>query len=107
MSLRRHFVAVAVFVPVILLALTHTTTSRSPDELSDFYKTKCSECHGDKAELKFDEKLPETDMVKAILEGKLVDEPPDMPAFEARGVTEEKAKALVELMKKLKKTAKK
>jgi len=107
MSFHLSFVTFAVLVAVILTAVTSKSTSYSHDELSDFYQSKCRECHGDKAELKFDEKLPEADMVKVILKGKLVDDPPDMPAFEERGVTEEKAKALAGFMKKLKTTARK
>jgi mono/diheme cytochrome c family protein len=107
MSLGLHLVTAALLaVSLIVLARSPTRTGPGsrPDELSEFYKTKCSECHGDKAELKFDENLTEADMINVILKGKLVDNPPDMPAFEEKGVTKQQAKALADLMKKLKKS---
>ena len=93
-----------------LLALFTIVAAREPltfrsDGAADLYKTECASCHGDKAELKFDRNLPETELVRVILKGKEVDEPPDMPAFAEKGVTTEQAKALVAYMKQLKNVA--
>lgn len=67
------------------------------------YKGKCQVCHGANAEKKFDAALPDTDHVQAILKGKKGEKPPFMPAYEDKGINEEQAKALVALMKSLKK----
>jgi len=63
------------------------------------YKAKCFACHGAKAEKKFDAALSDSDMVQAILKGKKPEKPPNMPAFEERGITADQAKALVSYMK--------
>jgi len=41
-------------------------------------------------------------MVQAILKGKKGEKPPNMPAFEEKGITADQAKELVALMKQLK-----
>jgi len=66
------------------------------------YKGKCVACHGPKAEKKFDTTLSDADLVQAVLKGKKVEKPPNMPAYEEKGITEEQAKALVAHMKSLK-----
>jgi hypothetical protein len=96
MTERRH-IRNACFVLVMGCAVTAVALSepnyKKYDETSVYYEKKCVECHGEKAELKFDAKLSQPEMVKVILKGKLVEDPPDMPAFEEKGVTEERAKA--------------
>jgi mono/diheme cytochrome c family protein len=67
------------------------------------YKAKCVACHGATAEKKFDAALSDDDMLQAVLKGKKPEKPPNMPAFEERGITTEQAKALVTYMKTLKK----
>ena len=67
------------------------------------YKAKCVACHGASAEKKFDATLPEADLVQAVLKGKKPEKPPNMPAYEEKGINEEQAKALVAYMKSLKK----
>ena len=66
------------------------------------YKAKCVACHGAKAEKKFDATLSDDDMVQAVLKGKKPEKPPNMPAFEERGITADQAKALVAYMKSIK-----
>jgi len=78
--------------------------TKAPAEPADTYKTKCVACHGKKAEKKFDTTLSDDQMVEAILKGKKVEKPPHMPAYGAKGVTAEQAKALVDYMKQLKAT---
>jgi mono/diheme cytochrome c family protein len=67
------------------------------------FKAKCVACHGAAAEKKFDATLPEADLVQAVLKGKKPEKPPNMPAYEEKGINEEQAKALVAYMKSLKK----
>jgi mono/diheme cytochrome c family protein len=66
------------------------------------YKAKCVACHGAKAEKKFDAALSDDDMVQAVLKGKKPEKPPNMPAFEERGITADQAKAMVAYMKSIK-----
>jgi len=45
--------------------------------------------------------MPQEQQVEAILKGKQAAKPPNMPAFEAKGVTADDAKALADYMKGL------
>ena len=67
------------------------------------YKAKCVACHGAAAEKKFDSTLADADLVQIVLKGKKAEKPPNMPAYEEKGITEDQAKAMVALMKSLKK----
>jgi len=78
--------------------------TKAPAEPADTYKTKCVACHGKKAEKKFDTSISDDQMVEAVLKGKKAEKPPNMPAYGAKGVTAEQAKALVDYMKQLKAT---
>ena len=66
------------------------------------YKGKCVSCHGPKAEKKFDAAKSDDEHVQIILKGKKAEKPPNMPAYETKGITEEQAKALLAFMKSLK-----
>jgi mono/diheme cytochrome c family protein len=62
---------------------------------------KCATCHGAKAEKKFDSTKSDDEHVQIILKGKKPEKPPNMPAYEAKGVTEDQARALLTYMKSL------
>lgn len=66
------------------------------------FKTKCVACHGAKAEKKFDATLSDVDLSQIVLKGKKPEKPPNMPAFEERGITSDQATALVTYMKSIK-----
>jgi len=66
------------------------------------YKAKCFACHGAKAEKKFDAALADGVLMQSVLKGKKPEKPPNMPAFEERGITPDQAKALVGYMKSIK-----
>lgn len=87
-----------------MLVVVAARTKVAPAEPADTYKTKCVACHGKKAEKKFDTSISDDQMVEAILKGKKGEKPPNMPAYGAKGVTAEQAKALVDYMKQLKAT---
>jgi hypothetical protein len=53
------------------------------------------------AEKKFVSSLPDEQLIDIVMKGKKPEKPPNMPAFEEKGVTAEQAKALVEHMKQL------
>ena len=50
---------------------------------------------------KFNPDLPEGQMVDAILNGMLMETPPDMPGFFQKGINEERAKPIIAYMKSL------
>jgi len=65
------------------------------------YKSKCVACHGAKAEKKFDAAKSDDEHVQVILKGKKIEKPPNMPAYETKGITAEQAKSLLDYMKSL------
>ena len=96
---------IAAFAAAMVMStglLATPARSANQDDAAATYKTKCVACHGANAEKKFDATLPEAEMVKAILTGKKLEKPPNMPAYAEKGITEEQAKALAAYMKSLK-----
>jgi len=92
----------------VMLAATFTIVSvrarASADafDAAGTYRAKCFACHGAKAEKKFDATLSDDALVQAVLKGKKPEKPPNMPAFEEKGITADQAKALVDYMKSIK-----
>jgi Cytochrome C oxidase, cbb3-type, subunit III len=88
-------------------AVSHTSSSSVGryrlQEASQFYQRTCRECHGDSANQPFYQRLSESEMVQTILKGRMMDKPPDMPAFEEKGVTPEQARELALFMQELRK----
>ena len=77
--------------------------SRTPDDAAATYKAKCAACHTATASKFYDPAKPDEEQIDAILKGKKGEKPPYMPAFEAKGITADQAKELVEYMKGLRK----
>ena len=84
---------------VLLISVPARTTS---DDDAALYKTKCAMCHGATAEKKVDKTKADDELIQTVLKGKKLEKPPNMPAFEERGITADQAKALVGYMKSLK-----
>jgi hypothetical protein len=59
-------------------------------------------CHGATAEKKMDKTKADDELIQVVLKGKKLEKPPNMPAFEEKGITADQAKALVGYMKSLK-----
>jgi len=59
-------------------------------------------CHGQTAEKKFDATKADDVLIASVLKGKKLEKPPNMPAFEEKGITADQAKAFVAYMKSLK-----
>ena len=78
------------------------TEPKYTDAATYYKEAKCVVCHGQKAEKKFDVNLKEEDQIAAILKGKKGEKPPNMPAYEPKGLTADQAKALLDYMKSLK-----
>jgi len=79
-----------------------TDNVKYTDAASYYKAAKCVVCHGQKAEKKFNATLSDDDMVNAILKGKKGEKPPNMPGYEAKGITADQAKELIAFMKSLK-----
>ena len=100
-------IATAGFViPVLAFTAFYRTTTAAvatpaPEDAAAVYKAKCAMCHSPKAEKFYDPALPQDQQIEAVLKGKKAEKPPNMPAFEPKGMTADEAKALVEYMKTL------
>lgn len=70
-------------------------------EVAAEFKKNCAMCHSPKAEKLYDPAKPDADHIQVILKGKKTEKPPAMPSYEAKGMTQEQAKALAEYMRKL------
>jgi mono/diheme cytochrome c family protein len=97
----------AMFASLLLAATFLVVSVPAKAGADDFdaagtYKAKCFACHGAKSEKKFDATLSDDDMVQIVLKGKKPEKPPNMPAFEERGITADQAKAMVAYMKSIK-----
>jgi mono/diheme cytochrome c family protein len=91
--------AVAVLAVVGIVSVGARTRSEDQFDAAATYKSKCVACHGAKAEKKFDTAKSEDEQVQITLKGKKMEKPPNMPAFEEKGITADQAKALVAYMK--------
>jgi len=95
-----------VFAGLMLAASFVVVSVRARASADDFdaagtYKAKCFACHGAKAEKKWDSTHAEDQMLNSVLKGKKAEQPPNMPAFEERGITPDQAKALITYMKSI------
>ena len=100
-------IAIAIFaVAVLSLMLSRSEPVRGAatptDDPAVEYKAKCAACHTPTASKFYDPAKTDEDHVQSILKGKKGEKPPYMPGFEAKGMTEENAKALAAYMKSLK-----
>jgi mono/diheme cytochrome c family protein len=93
--------ATALFAAALFVTVRAHPDVQPPDT-AEFYKSKCVACHGKKAEKKFDPGLPEEQLLDIVLKGKKAAKPPNMPGYEAKGVSSDQAKALIAYMKELK-----
>jgi mono/diheme cytochrome c family protein len=91
----------AILAAVVMMVSAGARTSTQEDAAA-LYKSKCVACHGATAEKKFDATKSDDELIQAVLKGKKMEKPPNMPAFEERGITPEQAKALVAFMKSAK-----
>ena len=104
--LKRIGAAVAVATLLALVSLVsgaaQTDAVKFTDAASYYKDAKCVVCHGQKAEKKFETSKKDEELVEIILKGKKPEKPPNMPVYEAKGLTAEQAKAMVEYMRSLK-----
>jgi cbb3-type cytochrome c oxidase subunit III len=104
MSLKRYGLSMTATILVTLLGIVSAVnhvTSASDFNAATTYKGKCVSCHGAKAEKKFDTTKSDDENLQVILKGKKAAKPPNMPAYESKGITAEQAKSLLDYMKSL------
>ena len=95
---------VMLLIGVFAFTVAAARTGNADDfDAATTYKAKCVACHGAAAEKRFDATLPDADLVQIVLKGKKPEKPPNMPAYEEKGLTEDQAKSLVDYMKAIKK----
>jgi mono/diheme cytochrome c family protein len=87
---------------VFLVSGAAQTEVKFADAASYYTDAKCVVCHGQKAEKKFDANKKEEELVETVLKGKKPEKPPNMPTYEAKGITADQAKAMVAYMKSIK-----
>lgn len=101
------FIIAIITFPVFAFAAFNTNTvravSNTDEDVAATYKAKCAACHSPKAEKLFDTEKTDEQHIEIILKGKKGEKPPYMPGFEAKGMTQEQAKALVTYMRELRK----
>ena len=94
-------VVTAVFSLAGLLSASSSAASDDQFDAAATYKAKCVACHGAKSEKKFDAAKDDASLVAAVLKGRKLEKPPNMPAYEEKGITEDQAKALVAHMRSI------
>lgn len=95
------------FLPLLTMTVWQsasipTRAAGEDAEAAATYKAKCAMCHGAGAAKNFDATMADGLLVGIVLKGKKTDKPISMPSYEAKGMTEDQAKALVAHMKQLK-----
>ena len=96
---RLMYVLAGIIVAAMFLIISVPARTAPQDDTAALYKSKCVVCHGATAEKKFDATKPDTELTEIILKGKKLEKPPNMPAYEEKGITSDQAKALVTFMK--------
>lgn len=96
--------ALLIGIPLVATVLLVSVPARTAadDDAAAMYKGKCQMCHGATAEKKMDKTKADEELIQTVLKGKKLEKPPNMPAFEEKGITADQAKALVGYMKALK-----
>ena len=81
-----------------------TTAGDDAADVATVYKdSKCLMCHGPTAAKFFDATLSDDALLEIVMKGKKAEKPPNMPGYEAKGMTADQAKALIAYMRSLKK----
>ena len=87
-----------IFAAAILFASVPARATND-DDAAALFKSKCVACHGATAEKKFDATKTDDVLIETVLKGRKMEKPPNMPAYEEKGITADQAKALVAFMK--------
>ena len=95
------FIAATILLTLLVVVSAGARQTSESFDAAKTYKGKCLACHGPKADKKFDAAKSDDEHVQIILKGKKGEKPPNMPAYETKGITAEQAKALLDYMKSL------
>ena len=101
-SITRWLVFAGVVFAVTFLMASAPARTSTQDDTAALYKSKCFACHGATAEKKFDATKADDVLIETVLKGKKMEKPPNMPAYEEKGITAEQSKTLIGYMKSLK-----
>jgi len=101
-SITRWLVFAGVLFAVTFLMASVPARTSTQDDTAALYKAKCFACHGATAEKKFDKAKADDELILTVLKGKKMEKPPNMPAYEEKGITADQSKALVGYMKSIK-----
>ena len=96
------FLVAGVMIAATFLIASVPARTSTDDDAAALYKSKCFACHGATAEKKVDKTKADDELIQIVLKGKKPEKPPNMPAFEERGLTPDQAKTLVVYMKSIK-----
>jgi mono/diheme cytochrome c family protein len=94
-------------LPLLAVVVLNSASARTHSvigviDAAALYKdSKCIICHGPKAAKFFDATVADDQLVEVVMKGKKAEKPPNMPAYEEKGLTADQAKALVAYMKQL------
>lgn len=89
----------AATLAAVLMMVSAGARSNTQEDAAALYKSKCVACHGPSAEKKFDATKADDELIQTVLKGRKMEKPPNMPAYEEKGITAEQAKALITFMK--------
>lgn len=98
-SITRWLVLASAIFAVTFMIVSVPARTSSQDDNAALYKSKCFACHGATAEKKFDATKADDVLIQTVLKGRKMEKPPNMPAYEEKGVTADQATALVQFMK--------
>ena len=94
---------ILVLVAMVFLVSSSAQTDVKFTDAASYYRDgKCVVCHGQKGEKKFDSDKKDDELVETIMKGKKAEKPPNMPGYEAKGLTSDQAKAMIAYMRSLK-----
>ena len=93
------FVLAGIVFAAAFLVAAVPARMETQEDTAALFKAKCAACHGQTAEKKFDATKADDVLIETVLKGKKLEKPPNMPAYEEKGITADQAKALVAFMK--------
>jgi mono/diheme cytochrome c family protein len=103
MTLKKKVIATGTLLGLATAGIISATakTKHHQFDATATYKSKCTSCHGAKAEKKFDPAKSDDELVQTILKGKKAEKPPNMPEYETKGIDAAHAKELLDHMRTL------
>ena len=100
-------IAIVLFVVAVAAVTVFRTTpvtvqaAAVADDTATVFKTKWRMCHTRRRRKFYDPAKSEDEHIDTVMKGKKGEKPPFMPGFEAKGMTRDDAKTLVEYMQSL------